>query len=91
MHRAAQALRNLGRDPYADIYTRSFDTCFEMYDGDAVVWALMDKALKEPDRHGQTLLTQGIQRMFSASLDGKSFPQLWHEIYSKNAQGELFL
>ena len=42
---AKRALRRLGRDCLADIYTRGFDNCFEMFDGDAVVWALMREAV----------------------------------------------
>ena len=54
---AKRALRRLGRDCLADIYTRGFDNCFEMFDGDAVVWALMREAMNGDDdfraRHSQ--------------------------------------
>ena len=42
VYHAAKAIRKLGRDPYANIYTRGFDNCFENNDGSAVVWALID-------------------------------------------------
>lgn len=54
--RAKTALRRLGQDCMANIFTRSFDNCFEMYDGKAVVWALM-RACAE----GDPLLERGIK------------------------------
>jgi len=39
-----KALLKLSADPLARIYTRKFDNCFEMYDGSAVVWALVREA-----------------------------------------------
>jgi len=81
VHRAETAIRKLGLDKYADVHTRGFDNCFEMYDGSAVVFALMAKAKLEPDQYGQSPLTQGIQNMFSTSLDENGqFPQ-WEKIY----------
>jgi hypothetical protein len=38
---AKKAIKRLGLDPHAEIYTRAFDNCFENFDGDAVVFALM--------------------------------------------------
>jgi hypothetical protein len=67
---AERKLRELGRDPYCDIFSRKFDDCFEMGDGDAVVFALMTKATRNP------LLLQGIQR-----LDGGEVPQRWQEVF----------
>lgn len=54
--RAKTALRRLGADCMTPIFTRSFDNCFEMYDGEAVVWALMQACAK-----GDDLLARGIQ------------------------------
>lgn len=90
VHCAYSAIRKLALDPFADIYSRGFDNCFEMNDGDAVVWALMDKALKEPDAYGQSLLTEGIQRMFSRTLEGNNYPKPWLDIYHQRKQLELF-
>ena len=87
---AAKAIRMLAVDPFAGIYTRKFDNCFEMDDGDAVVWALMDQATSEPDQFGQSLLTEGIQRMFSSTLEGRKFPEFWLEVYQRHEQLELF-
>lgn len=91
VHRAEQAIRKLADNPHADIYTRGFDNCFEMYDGNAVVWALMHKALQEPDERGQCLLTRGIQTMFSRTLDGQKYPDNWLDIYYQRDQLELFV
>lgn len=90
VHRAETSIRKLAVDPFADIYTRSFDNCFEMNDGDAVVWALMDKALNEPDQYQQSLLTKGIQKMFSRTLNGQKYPEGWLDTYYQREQLELF-
>ena len=90
VHRAGNAIKKLALDPFADIYTRGFDNCFEMYDGSAVVWALMDKAIKEPDCYGQSLLTEGIQRMFSRTLEESKYPECWLKVYYNHDQLELF-
>ena len=89
VHRAEQAIRKLALYPFADVYTRGFDNCFEMHDGDAVVWALMDKAIKEPDQDGQSLLTNGIQCMFRNTLQGSKYPQCWLDVYGNLNQLEL--
>jgi len=69
---ARRALRRLGRDCLADIYTRGFDSCFEMFDGDAVVWALMRDAV-----NGDALLEQGIRNM------GKAVWPQWLDVYER--------
>lgn len=80
VHRAESMLRRYGHDFDYDLHTRGFDNCFEMFDGDAVVFALMHKAYAEPDKHGQTLLTNGIQRMFGGRLNKNGFPQDWEDV-----------
>ena len=90
VYRAEQAIKKLSFDPFADIYTRGFDNCFEMHDGDAVVWALMDHAMKEPNQYGQSPLTEGIQRMFSRTLHGQKYPECWLKVYDNANQLELF-
>lgn len=91
VHRAETAFKKLALDHFADIYTRGFDNCFEMYDGDAVVWALMDKASKEPDQYGQNLLTEGIQHMFSRTLAEQKYPEAWLKIYRAKPEQHSFL
>lgn len=87
--RAETAIKQLAHDPHADIYTRSFDNCFEMYDGDAVVFALMHKAYAEPDRIGRSDLTNGIRQMFKSSLNCNGFPTLWEDIALDKTQLSL--
>lgn len=46
LHYAAEALRKYGLDPSCSTYAqvannRKFDNCFENFDGDAVVYAIM--------------------------------------------------
>ena len=53
---ARRALHRLGRDCLANIYSRGFDSCFEMGDGDAVVFALMQHVAE-----GDALLERGIR------------------------------
>jgi len=72
LNRAEKAIKKLGLAPNANIYTRSFDNCFEMFDGGPIVWVLLHKAMKEPNTLGKNLLTRSIQEMFSSSLNGKS-------------------
>ena len=69
---AKRALRRLGRDCLADIYTRGFDNCFEMFDGDAVVWALMREAI-----NGDDVLERGIRNM------GKEVWPRWLAVYEQ--------
>lgn len=95
VHHAEKAIRKLGDDTWANIYTRGFDNCFENGDGDAVVWALIHKAVQEPDDFNKSQLTRGIQAMFSSTLDGQKYPKKWLDVYygveiEKNAQLSLF-
>jgi hypothetical protein len=60
---AAKALRKYGENPNYRLFTRSFDNCFENYDGDAVIFALMAKAIKEKTA-GQPALHEGIKRAY---------------------------
>lgn len=53
---ARRALHRLGQDCLAPIFTRGFDTCFEMGDGKAVVFALMQFVAD-----GDDLLDRGIR------------------------------
>ena len=69
---AKRALRRLGQDCLAPIYTRSFENCFEMFDGDAVVWALMHEAIS-----GDELLERGIRNM------GKAVWPHWLDVYEQ--------
>jgi len=91
VHRAETAIKKLANDHFANIYTRGFDNCFEMNDGDAVVWALMDKATKEPDQYGQSLLTEGIQQLFADKLAGKKYPEIWLKTYQVQPKQNSFL
>lgn len=90
VYHAETAIKKLAVDPCVDIYTRGFDNCFEMYDGDAVVWALMDKAIREPDIDGQNHLTKGIQCMFKNTLNGVKYPENWLKIYHYQPNLDLF-
>ncbi len=55
---AKRALERLGRDSLARIYTRGFDSCFEHFDGKAVIWQLMHDAL-----NGNADLERGIRNL----------------------------
>jgi hypothetical protein len=55
---------------------RGFDNCFEMFDGDAVVWALMHEAAEGRD----DALKRGIRNM-GASV----WPQ-WLEVYEQRGK-----
>jgi len=90
LHRAATAIKKLGNDPWAEIYTRGFDNCFEMGDGDAVVFGLMHKAYAEPDQYGRSDLTDGIRTMFSRNLNVNGFPPRWEAIANPWTQLSLF-
>jgi len=72
--RAKALLERYGRDCLAQPYSRSFDNCFEMYDGDAIVWALMRTALRN-EASGDPSLAQGIRRL------GKSVWPDWLRVY----------
>jgi hypothetical protein len=73
---AGRALRRLGHDCLANIYTRGFDSCFEMHDGSAVVWALMHQAIERQD----SVLERGIRNMGVAV-----WPQ-WLEVYEQRGK-----
>lgn len=90
VHRAELALRRLGINPSLDIYRRSLDDCFEMGDGDAVVFALMHKAYTEPDSKGRSDLSQGIKRAFRRELSMDGFPVRWEQVAWPQFQPTLF-
>lgn len=71
--KAKMALEAFGRDERRRPYCRAFDDCFENHDGDAVVWALMDKC-----KRGNANLTEGIRRMF-----GGNDPKDWMAVYTR--------
>lgn len=86
VHRAEKAIRRYGNDVNFDPYTRAFDNCFEMDDGDAVVFALMHKAYSEANQDLPPSLTMGLRRMFSRSLSANGYPVAWEKI--ANGQGQ---
>ncbi len=67
--------RRYGADVTYPIFTRTFDNCFENHDGDAVVFALMNKAEEELASTGHSSLMEGIKRMF-----GGEIPARWQQI-----------
>ena len=71
MIKAKNALEKFGRNRLHTPYTRAFDNCFEMYDGSAVVFELIDQAI-----NGNNDLRQGIQNM------GKGCWNAWMKTYS---------
>jgi len=77
--RAQIALEKFGRDQLKRPYTRSFDNCFEMGDGNAVVWSLMHEAT-----NGNDDLKRGIENM------GKNVWPHWLDVYHRNDQPKLF-
>lgn len=81
VYHAERAIRKLADEPWANIYSRGFDNCFEAGDGDAVVWALMHKAMQEPDDYPHNHLTRGIQAMFRSTLNGQKYPKGWLDVY----------
>lgn len=58
------------------IHSRAFDNCFEMFDGDAVVVALMRRALKNDK------LKQAISKNWR-ELGPLGFPLDWEKLYFK--------
>jgi hypothetical protein len=79
--RAAQALRRYGQGwsaQDAGMYTRAFDSCFENFDGDALVWRLMDRARVDED------LARGIRLM------GENVWPQWEAIYRARSEAPLF-
>ncbi len=87
VYHAETAIKKLADAPWADIYSRGFDNCFEAGDGDAVVWALMHKAIQEPDNPSYNMLTRGIRTMFSRVLNGATYPQDWLDLYLGRSDG----
>jgi len=71
--RAKAALEIFGQDEFSRPYSRAFDNCFEMFDGDAVVWALMHDATANNNDE----LAEGIRRM------GKDVWSQWLEVYEQ--------
>jgi hypothetical protein len=71
-------LESFGRDaalaPWRERTSRSFDNCFEMFDGSAVVWGLMQQA------QTNETLAEGIRRM------GKNVWPEWMAIYRKQQE-----
>ena len=58
---AKKAYEAFGRDYGRRPYSRAVEQCFEMYDGKAVVWALMAEAIG-----GNADLAEGIKRTGAA-------------------------
>jgi len=77
---ARRALRELAENPEGRIFTRKFDNCFEMGDGAAVVFQLMDSAL-----NGDDVLLQGIKGL------GNETWLNWTECYEKGKEATLKL
>lgn len=80
--RAKIALEKFGRDCFARPYCRSFDDCFEMHDGSAVVWALMHTAIRNAAA-GDEFLKRGIENM------GTNVWQDWLQVYGGSEQLSL--
>lgn len=90
VYHAETAIKKFADAPWADICSRGFDNCFEAGDGDAVVWALMHKAMREPDDPSYNMLTLGIRAMFRRTLNGAPYPQDWLDVYfGKNDGGTI--
>jgi hypothetical protein len=70
-----QAIATSHEIALANIYTRGFDNCFEMFDGTTVVRALMHEAVS-----GDVLLERGIGNM------GKAVWPHWLEVYEQARQ-----
>jgi len=85
VYRAEKMLRRFAVEFGYDIRTRSFENCFEMYDGDAVTFALMDKAKAELHQSGHSTLADGIRKLFPRSICDSGFPDDWEEIYQKGS------
>jgi hypothetical protein len=72
--RAKALLERYGRNCLARPCCRSFDNCFENFDGDAVVWALMRAAVRN-EAAGDPCLGEGIRRL------GKIVWPEWMRVY----------
>jgi len=70
---AKAVLEIYGQDEFSKPYSRTFENCFEMFDGDAVVWSLMHDAIAR--NNGD--LAEGIKRM------GKNVWPHWLEVYEQ--------
>jgi len=78
---AVAALHRLASDPdsRAPVQARSFDSCFAMWDGNAVIWELVNRV-----REGDELLAQGIAGLGPAVwID-------WLNIYQARTRIEAF-
>lgn len=75
-HHARKALEKFGKDYNARPYSRGFDNCFENFDGDAVVWALMHEAIECRNEY----LAEGIKRM------GENVWPRWLEAYEQRGK-----
>jgi hypothetical protein len=78
---AVEALHRLASDPRsrAPVQARSFDNCFAMWDGNAVIWELVNRV-----REGDELLAQGIAGLGPAVwID-------WLNIYQSRTRIEAF-
>lgn len=70
---AKAAYEAYGRDYDRKPYSRALDNCFEMFDSNAVVWALMHEAIVG----GNADLAEGIRRT------GKDVWPRWLEVYEQ--------
>ncbi len=77
--RAKTALEKFGRNCCAEPYSRSFDNCFEMYDGKAIVRALVERALRN-EAEGNLALKRGIENMGCWSN--------WHHVHASTPTGK---
>lgn len=77
---AKRALRRLGADCTINVFTRGFDNCSEMHDGEAVVWALMHAALNGDDQLAAGIKTAGM-RLWAD----------WLELYRADAPVDLLV
>lgn len=74
--RAKALLERYARDDRKRPYCRTFDNCFENDDGDAVVWALVNTALRNR-ACGDSHLFDGIHRL------GPNVWPDWRAIYDR--------
>lgn len=76
--RAKRMIETFGRDnalaPWRERTSRSFDNCFEMFDGEAIVWGLMQEA------QTNEILAEGIRRM------GKNVWPEWMAVYQQQPE-----
>ena len=83
---AEKALKERARGRRGLMNCRTYDNCFEHDDANAVVWALVSKALDQDD----VLLRQGINAAFSIAAPPSGWENgiydCWYDVY---AAGEL--